>query len=185
MKATEVKPGTALSMNGELFVVTNAVHTKPGKGPAYVQVKMRNVMSGGISEKRLRSSEDVEGATLDRREREYLYTDGSGHVFMDSETYDQITVPDDVVGEYMAFVKPNTTITTLVYENRIVAVELPKAVDLEVKDTPPGIKGATATNQLKEATLETGLKTRVPPFITPGDVVRISTETGEYLSRVN
>ena len=85
----------------------------------------------------------------------------------------------------MAFVKPNTTITTLVYENRIVAVELPKAVDLEVKDTPPGIKGATATNQLKEATLETGLKTRVPPFITPGDVVRISTETGEYLSRVN
>jgi elongation factor P len=116
---------------------------------------------------------------------EYLYNDGSGFVFMDSETFDQVTLYADLVGNQMPFVKSNTEITVLFCEGRAVSVELPKVVDLEVTDTPPGIKNATATNQPKEATLETGLRTKVPPFINIGDVVRVSTDDGSYNQRVN
>ncbi|MEE2681660.1 MAG: elongation factor P [Planctomycetota bacterium] len=185
MKASDLRNGMAIKIADQVNIITNTEHVKPGKGPAYVQVKVKNIESGSVVEKRLRSVEEVEQVNLDRRPMEYLYNDSSGFVFMDGETYDQVTLFEDLVGEQMGFVKANTEITVLFCEGRPVSVELPKVVDLEVSDTPPGIKNATATNQLKEATLETGLRTRVPPFINIGDVVRISTDDGSYNQRVN
>ena len=184
MKANDLKPGVAVSLSGKLYVVTNAVHTKPGKGPAYIQAKMRAIDGSGTQEKRFNSTEEVEGATLDRREMEFLYADGSGGgTFMDTDSYDQVELNEDILGDTLLYLAPNTTCNVLFHEGKAVVIELPAAVDLEITDTPPGIKGATATNQLKEATCETGLKTRVPPFITPGEKVKISTADGSYISR--
>ena len=184
MKANDLKPGMAVNQDGQIWLIVKTEHVKPGKGPAFLQAKLKNLKSGQNIDKRLRTSEDVDQVDLDRREIEYLYTDGSGAVFMDQETYDQSTVPDEVLGDALLYVKPNTPVIGLVYNGNVISIDLPAAVDLEVTDTPPGIKNATATNQLKEATLETGLKTRVPPFIGVGETVRVNTETGEYLSRV-
>lgn len=174
----------AVLIDSELSVVTKTDHVKPGKGPAYVQLKVKSIANGNVLDKRLRAVEDVERVNLDRRDMEYLYSDNSGHVLMDNENFDQITVSDALIGEFMPYIKPNSTVPTLVYDGNIISVELPKAVDLQVTDTTPVVKGATATNQLKEAELETGLKVRVPPFITTGETVRINTEDGSYLSRV-
>jgi len=174
----------AIGMDGQVWLVVKYEHVKPGKGPAYTQVKLKNLATGAHQEKRLRSGEDVEQVDIDRREIEYLYSDSTGAVFMDCQTYDQSTIPPDVLGDAMVYLKANTPVTGLVIKGNVVSIELPPVVDLEVTETTPGIKGATATNQLKEATCETGLKTRVPPFIKEGEVVRLSTETGEYLSRV-
>lgn len=185
MRASELRPGNAVILDGRLYVVVKNEHTKPGKGPAYAALKLKDLETGAHIDRRLGSTDDVEAATLDRRTMEYLYTDASGHVFMDAETYDQVTLADEFMGDAMLYLTPNTQATILFHDGRAVQVELPAAVELTVTDTPPGIKGATATNQLKEATLETGLKTRVPPFITTGEKIRVSTATGEYLSRAS
>ena len=174
----------AVQLDGQPWLVVNTEHVKPGKGPAYTQVKLRNVQTGSHAEKRLRSGEVVEQVNIDRRNLEYLYSDNTGAVFMDNETYDQMTIPSDILGDAMLYLKPNTTATGLIYKDNVISIELPATVELEITDTAPGIKGATATNQLKEATCETGLKTRVPPFITIGEVVKISTESGDYQGRV-
>lgn len=184
MKANDIKNGYALEIDGQVWLVVKNEHVKPGKGPAFVQVKLKNVQTGGHIEKRLRSAEEVDGVTLDRRELEYLYSDSSGAVFMDNENFDQITIAADVLGDALLYVKPNSSVVGLVYKGNVITIDLPASVDLQITDTPPGIKDATKTNQLKEATCETGLKTRVPPFIKIGETIRISTETGEYLSRV-
>jgi elongation factor P len=144
---------------------------------------MRDVAKGTIQDKRVGATDDIETATLDRRNVEYLYSDNDGHVLMDLETYEQDTIPKEVFGDDILYLKPNTPLQALFHEGKVVSYEMPKTVDLQVTDTPPGIKGATATNQQKDATLETGLKTRVPPFIEVGETVRISTESGNYLSR--
>ena len=185
MKSQELRPGMAIEMEGSIWLVTKYEHVKPGKGPAYAQVKLKNLQSGSHLEKRFRSSENVDRIDLDRRDLEYLYSDQSGAIFMDNETFDQTTIGDDVLGDALKYVKPNNAVTGLVYKENVVSIELPPTVDLEITDTTPGIKGATATNQFKEATAETGLAVRVPPFIKIGEVVKINTETGEYLGRVN
>jgi elongation factor P len=185
VKSTDLRPGMAVKMDGNLFVITQFTHVTPGNLRAFVSVKIKNVVSGAILEKRLRSGEDVESIDLDRRQMEYLYTESSGHVFMDQESFEQISLSDALVGESMGYLKPNTVITVLIAENRPVAIELPNVVELVIQDTTPGIKGATATNQLKEATLETGMKTRVPPFIGVGELVRINTTDGSYNSRAS
>jgi len=184
VKPQDLRTGMALQIDGQAWLVVSYEHVKPGKGPAYMQVKLKNVQTGSHMEKRLRSSEVIQQVNIDRREMEYLYSDNTGAVFMDNETYDQSTIPSDVLGGALMYLKPNTIVTVLVYSGNVISVELPSMVELEITDTPPGIKGATATNQLKEAVCETGLKTRVPPFITSGEVVKISTESGEYLGRV-
>ena len=183
VKSTELRPGMAVKLDGNLFVITQFTHVTPGNLRAFVSIKIKNVVNGSIIEKRLRSGEDIEVIDLDRRQMVYLFSESSGHVFMDQENFEQITLPDSLVGESMGYVKPNTVITVLIADGRPVSIELPNVVELQVTDTPPGIKGATATNQLKEATLETGLKTRVPPFISAGEVVRINTVDGSYNSR--
>ena len=183
MKSQELRPGMAVLMNGQVWLVSTREHVKPGKGPAYTQAKLKNIMTGAYQEKRFRNAEDVEQAFLDRRELVYLYTDGSGGVFMDNETFEQTTIGAELLGNALDFLIEDTTITGLVYNDNVVNIDLPQIVELKVKDTPPGIKDATKTNQVKEATCETGLKTRVPPFIETGEVIKVSTETGEYLGR--
>lgn len=183
MKASDLRTGRALMMDGKLYVVTQFQHVTPGNLRAFVQIKCKCIKDGSAIEKRLRSTEEVEQAFVDRREMEYLYSDTSGLILMDKETYDQVTIPAELVGDSMLYLKPNTTVVALFSEGNVIAVDLPNVVDLEVAETAPAIKGATATNQLKEAIMETGLKTRVPPFINIGDTLRISTEDGSYLSR--
>jgi len=183
MKSQELRPGMAVLMNGQVWLVSTREHVKPGKGPAYTQAKLKNIMTGAYQEKRFRSAEDVEQAFLDRRELVYLYTDGSGGVFMDNETFEQTTIGAEMLGNALDFLIEDTTITGLVYNGNVVNIDLPPIVELKVTDTPPGIKDATKTNQVKEATCETGFKTRVPPFIETDEVIKVSTETGEYLGR--
>lgn len=183
VKSTDLRPGMAIKMDGQLYVITQFTHVTPGNLRAFIQIKIKRVTDGTTLEKRLRSGEEVEQVDLDRREVEYLYKEGNGYVFMDTQTFDQFTLPEDLVGEQMVYLKPNTVVTCLVAEEKPLLIELPGMVELEVTDTPPEIKGATATNQLKEATMETGLKTRVPSFIKVGEKLRISTADGSYLSR--
>jgi elongation factor P len=183
MRASDIRRGQAVKIDGKLFVVTNADHNTPGNLRAKVQFKLRDVVKGTILDKRVGATDDMETVNLDRREVEYLYSDGDGHHIMDMQTYDQQPIAKDVFGDDILFLKPNTQLQALFHDGKLVSYELPKTVDLKVTDTQPGIKGATATNQLKDAELETGLKTRVPPFIEIGEVIRISTETGGYLSR--
>jgi elongation factor P len=183
MKANGLRVGMAITFDGKLYICVQAMHVTPGNLRAFVQAKLKCLADGVIIEKRLRSTEELERAFLDRREMEYLYSDSSGHILMDTQTYDQTTVSDDLIGESIKFFRPNTSLTSLTCEGKVVSIELPKTVELTVTETTPMLKGATATNQMKEAVLETGLKVRVPPFINVGDLVRISTDDASYLAR--
>ena len=183
MKASDMRPGMSVMFEGGLYICVHATHVTPGNLRAFVQAKLKRISDGTIIEKRLRSTEDIEQEYLDRRDMEYLYSDKTGHIFMDSQSYDQMAVSNEMVGDSMKFLKPNTQVTTLCHDSVIVALELPKVVDLTVTETTPTPKGATVTNQMKDATMETGLRTRVPPFIELGEVLRISTEDGSYVSR--
>ena len=183
MRASEVRKGQAVIIDGKLFVVTGADHNTPGNLRAKVQFKLRDVSKGTIMDKRVGATDDIETTNLDSRNVEYLYSDNNGHIIMDLETFDQETIPKEVLGTDILYLKPNTQFTAMFHENKVVSYEMPKVVDLMITDTPPVIKGATATNQLKDATLETGLTTKVPGFIVTGETIRIKTETGEYMSR--
>ena len=185
MKSQDLRPGIAVNMDGKLYVVTKAEHRTPGNLRAFMQVKLKEVKTGTQIEKRLSSGDEVEQVSLDRRALEFLYKDNTGAVFMDTENYEQTTIAPDVLGDALLYLKENTAVVGLVAEEKVVSIELPNVVELKVTETPPGIKGATATNQLKDAVCETGLKTRVPPFINQGEIIRISTESGEYLSRAS
>jgi len=182
-KASDIKPGNALRLDGNICLVVDTDHVKPGKGPAYTQMKLRNVKTGANVEKRFGSDDEVERVNVDRRKIEYLYDDNAGAMFMDQETFEQVPVPYTVLGDKAPYIKPNTEVIGLFHEGNVLNVELPPSVDLQITDTPPGVKNATAANQLKEAQTETGLTVKVPPFLKPGDVIRVSTESGEYLGR--
>ncbi len=183
MRASEVRKGQAVIIDGKLMVVTNADHNTPGNLRAKVQFKLRDVAKGTIMDKRVGATDDIETTSLDSRQVEYLYSDNEGHVVMDMENYEQDTIPKDVFGDDILYLKPNTALTAQFHESKVVSYQLPATVDLKVTDTAPGIKGATATNQMKDAVLETGLKTRVPPFIEEGEIIRVSTAGGGYQSR--
>jgi elongation factor P len=183
MKSTDLRSGQAVILDGKVAILTNVEHRTPGNLRAFIQIKYKELLSGKSLERRLSSSEDVQAVDVDRREMEYLFSDSAGATFMDLESYDQAVLPEDLLGDTLLYLKPNTSCTVLVLEGNPISIELPAAVELKITDTPPGIKGATATNQLKEATLETGLKTRVPPFIVAGELVKVSTADGSYLSR--
>ena len=185
MKANDLRPGNALNLNGKLYVVINTAHTKPGKGPAYIQAKLRAVDGTGTTEKRFNGTDTIDAATLDRREMEFLYPDGEGGgTFMDAEDFEQVDLGVDLLGDALLYLAPNTSCTVLFHEHKPISVELPASVVVTVTETPPGIKGATATNQLKEAECDTGLKTKVPPFIANDERIKVSTDDGSYISRV-
>lgn len=184
MKATDLRPGYGIKMDGKLFVITNFEHRTPGNLRAFIQIKYRNVLTGQILEKRLGSSDDVEVIDLDRREMEYLFKDGSGGTFMDTENYEQYTISEGVLGDALMYLRENAKTICLMYDGRIIAVELPAAVELKVTETtPPMTQKVTATGVQKEAVMETGLKTRLPDFIREGEMIKISTADGSYMSR--
>ena len=184
MRASDMKKGQSVKVDDQLYLIVEYQHVKLGKGGAIFQTKLKNLKDGGIRDIRLRSEEHIEEAYLDKRSYEYLYSSGSEHVMMDMETYDQITLNDDQFGDGLKFLKANEKVQISMYENNPVVVTLPNTVDLEITDTAPEIKGATATNQNKPATLETGFVVYVPPFIKIGEKIRVDTRTGEYVTRV-
>ena len=188
LKANELKRGQALIWENHLQVVIGTEHVKPGKGPAYIQVKMKNVSTGTIKVNRINSSDKIDVVNIDKRSMQFLF-DSSGQgkgpwVFMDNETYDQIEMAEDIVDiDQCQWLKDGLEVLVMVFENKPLGIELPAAVELEITDTTAQPKAATATNQLKEATVETGARVRVPPFIEVGQVVKINTESGEYLGK--
>ena len=183
MKAVDIRPGLAVNLDGRLMVVVKYEHRTPGHLRAFCQVKLKDVQTGQHIEKRLNPADEINATTLDRRQMEYLYQDGDGYVFMDNQDFDQITINEDVASDAMKFLRPNSTATVLVHEGKPVLIELPASVDLTIAECEPAVKGATVTNVQKEATLETGLKTRVPDFISQGETIKISTSDGSYISR--
>ncbi|MBE3133012.1 MAG: elongation factor P [Acidobacteria bacterium] len=183
IQATRLRKGMLIKVGQDLFRVLELQHVTPGNLRGFVRVKLRNIRSGSLSDQKLRSEDALERATLDEKEMQYLYHDGSLYHFMDTATFDQIQLSDEILGDSMNYLVAESTIKMEFYGSEAVGVELPQTVDLKIVDTAPGIKGATASAQLKPATLETGLVIQVPPFINPGDVVRVNTETGEYQSR--
>ena len=183
LQATRLRKGMLIRIGQDLFRVLDLQHVTPGNLRGFVRVKLRNIRTGTLSDQKLRSEDAIERATLDEKEMQYLYHDGSAYHFMDTTSFDQIQLTEEVLGDSMNYLVAEATIRMEFYGSEPVGIELPQTVDLKVTDTAPGIKGATASAQLKPATLETGLVIQVPPFIHAGDVVRVNTETGEYQSR--
>lgn len=184
IKATDVRRGMVITMDGVNYVVVDFAHHTPGNLRAMVQTKLRNMNTGSLIDKRLRSVDQIEVPYVETKEYEYLYSAGDEHVFMDTETYDQLSFAPDIIGTSMQYLLPNSKVMVKHINDKPVSIEIPDSVDLEVTDTPPALAGATATNQYKEATLETGLKVSVPPFVKPGERIRIDTRTCEYIERV-
>ena len=183
MKSTDLRANMGIKLDSKLYLITKLEHRTPGNLRAFIQVTIRDLNNGTIIEKRLRSGEEVEQVDLDRRPMEYLFEQGGKHTFMDLESYEQVELSKEFVGELPLYILPNNQVVVLWCDGKPISVEMPLTVTLTITDTPPGIKGATATNQLKEATCETGLKTRVPPFITTGEKIIVSTEDGAYRER--
>jgi len=183
IQATRMRKGMLVKINNDLFRVLELQHVTPGNLRGFVRVKFRNIRSGALSDQKLRSEDMVDRATLDEKGMQYMYSSGDDHYFMDTETYDQVHISGEALGDSVNYLIPEMVIQVEFYGEEPVGIELPPTVDLLVKDTVPAIKGATANAQLKPALLETGLTVSVPPFISPGDRVRVNTETGEYQSR--
>ena len=183
IQATRMKKGMLIKMGNDLFRVLELQHFTPGNKRGFVQSKLRNIRSKSLADHKFRAEDDVERAILDEREMQYLYRDGDAFYFMDTSNYEQIHINAESLGDSADYLLPEMMIKVEFYDVEPVGVELPVTVDLKVSDTSPGIKGATASAQIKPATLETGLVVNVPSFVNTGDVVRVSTETGEYLGR--
>src|SRR4029453_12921893 len=178
LQATRLKKGMLVKMEQDLFRLFDLQHVTPGNLRGFVRVKLRNIRNGTLSDQKLRSEDTVERATLDERQMQYLYQDGEDYYFMDTVTLDKIHISNEGLGESVNFLKPEMTIQVEFYGTEPVGIELPQTVDLKVTDPVPGIKGAPPSAQVKPATLETGLVVQVPPFVNPGDLIRVSTDTG-------
>jgi elongation factor P len=173
-----------IKMGADLFRVLELQHVTPGNLRGFVRAKFRNIRTGSLADEKLRSEDSLERAILDEREMQFLYRDGESFHFMDTSSYEQLHIAEEILGESVNYIMPDALIKVEFYGEQPVGIELPPTVDLKVEDTVPGIKGATASNQVKPARLETGLVVQVPPFVNTGDKIRVSTDTGEYLSRV-
>lgn len=169
--------------NGELYQCLDRDLNTPGNWRAILQLKLKNLKTGSIAMSRVRPQDKVETAFLDKREMQYLYAEGGDYIFMDTESFDQFPMPKDLLGDTMKYIKDNENVKVIMYEGKPIDLELPAMVELKVTETEPSLKGATAAAQYKSATLETGLKISVPPFIGVGEIVQVDTRTGEYLSR--
>ena len=178
-----MRKGTLVKIGNDLFRVLELQHVTPGNLRGFVRVKFRNIRSGSLSDQKLRSEDLVERARLDERQMQYMYNDGTDYYFMDTSSYEQIHISAEALGDSVNYLIAEMLIDVEFYGAEPVGIELPPTVDLKVEDTAPGIKGATASAQVKPARLETGLVVQVPPFVNTGDLIRVNTETGEYLSR--
>ena len=184
ISAGDFRNGVTLEMEGNIYQIMEFQHVKPGKGAAFVRTKLKNIINGGVVEKTFRPTEKFPQARIDRVEMQYLYTDGDLFHFMNTETYDQIALNQDAIGDALKFVKENEMVKICSHNGNVFAVEPPLFVELEVTETEPGFKGDTATGATKPATVETGAVVYVPLFVETGDRLKIDTRTGEYLSRV-
>jgi elongation factor P len=184
VQATRLRKGMLIKIGEDLFRILELHHMTPGNKRGFVQARMRNIRTTTLTDIKFRAEEDVERATLDEREMQYLYNDGDAFHFMDTGTYEQIHIPAEALGDTVGYLIPEMTIHVEFYGHEAVGIELPQTVDLKVLETTPAIKGATASAQLKPAKLETGLVVQVPPFVNEGDVIRVNTESGEYQARV-
>lgn len=183
ISATQIRKGMVLEVDGDLYRVRNFTHVTPGKGQAVMQTRLRNLRSGAIVDKRFRSAETVETAHLDQREMQYLYQDGELFTFMDLETYEQVHLSRGQMEDALPYLVENLEVTISFVGSEPIDIELPKTLDLEVVETEPALKGATASAHTKPATLQTGLVVQVPPFVNEGDKIRVDTSTGEYVTR--
>lgn len=183
ISVNDFKTGVTIELDGQAYQVVEFQHVKPGKGAAFVRAKLKNVKTGGSIERTFRGGEKVPKAHLDKREMQYLYNDGSGFVFMDTENFEQMTINPDQMGDGAKWLLENMNIQVLFFQGNIIGIELPNFVEMVVTDTEPGVKGDTATGATKMATLETGATVKVPLFINTGDKLRIDTRIGEYLDR--
>ena len=184
ISAGDFKNGLTLEIDGNVVQIMEFQHVKPGKGAAFVRTKLKNVINGGVVEKTFRPTEKFPQARIDRVDMQYLYADGDLFNFMNMETYDQMAVDKDTVGDSLKFVKENETVKVCSYNGNVFAIEPPLFVELEITETEPGFKGDTAQGATKPATVETGAQVNVPLFVNQGDKIKIDTRTGEYLSRV-
>ncbi len=183
ISASDFRNGVTFEMEGKVMQVVEFQHVKPGKGAAFVRTKMKNIITGGVTETSFNPTAKFEQAFVERKDMEYSYADGDLYNFMDMETFEMIPISKNDLGDSFRFVMENMTCRVCSYKGKVFAVEPPNFVDLEVTETDPGFKGDTATNVLKPATLETGAEVKVPLFINQGDKVKIDTRTGEYLER--
>ena len=184
ISAGDFRNGVTLEIEGNIYQILEFQHVKPGKGAAFVRTKLKNIISGGIVEKTFRPTEKFPKAHIERKDMQYLYTDGELYHFMDVETYDQIALNEETIGDALKFVKENEMVKICSHNGNVFAVEPPLFVELQITDTEPCFKGDTAQGATKPATVETGAVVYVPLFVEQGDVLKIDTRTGEYLSRV-
>jgi len=184
ISAGDFRNGITIELEGNIFQIIEFQHVKPGKGAAFVRTKLKNIKSGGVVEKTFRPTEKCPQARIDRKDYQYLYADGDLFYFMDVETYDQIALSKDDIGDALKFVKENEMVKMCSHNGSVFAVEPPLFVELKITDTEPGFKGDTATGATKPAVVETGATVYVPLFVEQDDVIKIDTRTGEYLSRV-
>lgn len=184
ISAGEFRNGVTFELDGNVYQVVEFQHVKPGKGAAFVRTKLKNVITGGVVEKTFRPTEKMPKAHIERKEMEYSYNDGDLYYFMDQETFELLPLNSEQLGDALKFVKENMMVKLLFFKGNVFGVEPPTFVELEVTETEPGVKGDTATNVTKPATVETGATIFVPLFVNQGDKIRIDTRTGEYMERV-
>lgn len=183
ISAGEFRNGVTFEMDGNVYQIIEFQHVKPGKGAAFVRTKIRNVINGGVVEKTFNPTDKMPKAHIERRDMEYLYSDGDLYYFMDPETYEQTPLSPSELGDALKFVKENMQVKVLSFKGNVFGVEPPNFVELQITETEPGFAGNTAQGAMKSATLETGAVVQVPLFINNGEVIRIDTRTGEYMSR--
>jgi len=183
ISAGDFRNGVTFELDGNVVQIIEFQHVKPGKGAAFVRTKIKNIISGSVTEKTFNPSDKFPAAYVERRDMQYLYSDGELYYFMDNESYEQIPINKSILNDNFAFVKENMEVKVLSYKGNVFGVEPPNFVELEVTATDPGFKGDTATNATKPATVETGAEVKVPLFIDNGDMIKIDTRTGEYMER--
>ncbi|QAT40048.1 elongation factor P [Clostridium sp. JN-9] len=184
ISAGEIRKGTTFELDGQVFTVVDFLHVKPGKGAAFVRTKLRNVISGGVTDRTFNPTEKLQEAVIERKEMQYLYSDGELYYFMDQETFEQIPLNYEKVENAIKFLKENMNAIIKFYKGEAFSVEAPNFVELLITHTEPGAKGNTTNNVLKPATVETGAVVNVPLFVNEGEMIRIDTRTGEYMERV-
>ena len=183
VKAIHLRRGQGVMWKDRLWVVFSVDHVVKGKGGSIMQIELKNARTGQIIKQRFRPDDTLESAIFDRKKMEYIYSDGDSHVIMDPESFEQTHLPADLIGEKSIYLAPNIVLEVAFVEGAPISVELPNTVELKIEHTPPQVKGATATGQLKEAMCEGGARIKVPPFVDTGEVIKVDTRTGEYLGR--
>jgi len=184
ISSNDFQTGLTIELDGEIYMVIEFQHVKPGKGAAFVRSKLRNMRSGSTTEKTFRAGEKIARALIEKKEMEYLYNTGEEYIFMDTESYEQVSLNANQLGDNLNFLKENMRLLVMVFKGEVIGIEMPHSVELAVVETDPGFKGDTASGGSKPAKLETGFVVQVPFFINEGDILRIDTRTGAYIERV-